>query len=163
MRRTLLVSILAAVVACSPSPPLEGIDLPPASLPDELEDSVWAIAFSHDFQPGFWEEGEHTYSMHLTCEAAIEEPLDSEVHRFESATRVPPFESPVYLRLAGISGSQFGPTGLETINPDQPTTAVVTVVGISEEDVAAAAECAGEIRYDHGQSAVLAPEEPVRP
>jgi hypothetical protein len=37
------------------------------------------------------------------------------------------------------------------------------VVGLSDSEVEAAAECAGEIQWDDGQSAPLQPGEPFRP
>ena len=161
MRRILIV-LLLGVAACSQAPPLEGIDLPPASLPDTLEESIWAIAFSHEYEPGFWEEGAHSYSLHLECEPAMDQPLETEELPFVSDPGAPVFATPVYLRLAGLARSQFAPPSLTTIHPDQPTKAIVTVIGVAEEDIEAASECAGEIRYDTA-TAVLSPEEPVKP
>lgn len=162
MRRIILRALLVVVVACSQAPPLEGIDLPPASLPDALEESIWAIAFSHEFEPGFWEEGPHAYSLHLQCEPAMDQPLDTEELPFVSDPGAPMFTTPVYLRLGGLARSQFAPPSLNTIHPDQPTKAIVTVIGVAEQDIEAASECAGEIRYD-AETAVLSPEEPVKP
>jgi hypothetical protein len=158
------LAICSLVLACAPAPPLEGIDLPPASLPDEFEDSIWAVEFSSGFEPGFWEEGAHSYSLHLDCPVALDEAIDTDLIQFESNSTVNLFSTPIYLRLVGLADNQTGPGNMSSINPEQLTIAIVTIIGIEEEDADAAADgCEGEIRFDDGGSATLAAGRPVRP
>lgn len=157
-------AICSLVLACSPAPPLEGIDLPPASLPAEFEDSIWAVEFSSGFEPGFWEEGAHKYSLHLDCPVALDEAIDTNLIRFESNSAVNLFSTPVYLRLVGLADNQTGPGNMFSINPEQPTIAIITIIGLERDDAHAAADvCEGEIRYDDSGRAALAAGQPVRP
>lgn len=160
--RSILVAGLILVAACAQEP-LRGIDLPPASLPDEIDAEQWAIAFSHEFGRDFWAEGPHVYQMLLDCPAANDAPVDGEFMAFGATGEAPPVDGRVYLRLSGLSTSTLGAPDVQFINPEQETTAILTVVGISADQVEAATECVGEFQYDDGQSAPLEPNEPFRP
>ena len=162
MLRLTLAAILA-LGACTERVALEGIDLPPASLPDEIEPEQWAVAFSHDFEPGFWSAGPHVYKLVLDCPQAGEAQVDGGLAFFAAGVDVPVFDSQVYLRLSGLSTSRLGQPDLRVMSTEQETTALVTVIGLSNREVEAAADCLGEVRYDDGRSAPLRPSAPFRP
>ncbi len=159
----MMAGVLLLVVACSQPEPLEGIDLPPASIPDDIDSAQWALPFSHDFGPGFWEEGPHAYQLFLDCPALEEGQTESEVVFFAASEDLPTFDDPVRLRLAGLSSTTMGPPDLRLVSTDQDTMALITAVGLSEEQVDAARECEGEVFWDEGQSAPLLAQEPFRP
>ncbi len=78
---------------------------------------------------------------------------------------VTPLNTPVYLRLGGLSTNTLGPPNVQTIHPDQLTIALVTIVGTTEEQAALAAEsldCEVIIVWDGGAEE-LSPMEPYRP
>lgn len=161
--RSLLVAGLLVLVACAPPEPLRGIDLPPASLPDEIDSAQWAVAFSHDFGPAFWGEGPHVYQLVLDCPEIEEATVESEFIAFVAGSDIPIQGSPVHLRLSGLSTTAMGPPDLQFVSTEQETTALLTAVGLSANEMEAAERCVGEIRWDDGQSATLAPGEPFRP
>lgn len=151
------------MVACTQPEPLRGIDLPPASLPDEIDSAQWAVAFSHGFGPAFWGEGPHVYQLVLDCPEIGEAAVESEFIAFAAGGDLPTLESPVHLRLSGLSTTTMGPPDVQFVSTEQETIALLTAVGLSETEVDAAAGCVGEIRWDDGQSATLEPGEPFRP
>ncbi len=161
--RLILVIGLFLAGACSQPVPLEGIDLPPASIPDDLDPAQWAVAFSHDFGPGFWDEGPHAYQLFLECPEVEQAQVDSEVVLFAAGSDFPTYDEPVHLRIAGLSTTAMGPSDVSFVNPEQTTIALVTVVGLSQAEVDAVAGCAGEVFWDEGSSAPLQPGEPFRP
>jgi hypothetical protein len=57
----------------------------------------------------------------------------------------------------------MGQPDVSSISIEQDTAATLTVVGLSEEEVMASEDCAGEVRWDDGQSAPMLPNEPFRP
>ncbi|HEX9848432.1 MAG TPA: hypothetical protein VGB33_08440 [Acidimicrobiia bacterium] len=162
MRRLLLAGVLL-LVACDQPPPLQGIDLPPASLPDDLNAEQWAIAFSHEFEPGFWTAGPHVYKLLLDCPDAGDTLVDSELSFFAAGPDFPTVDSPIYLRLSGLSTTRLGQPDLSFMSTEQETTALLTVIGLSNDQVTAASECVGEVQFDDGQSARLRPSSPFRP
>ena len=162
MRRLLLAGVLL-LVACDQPPPLQGIDLPPASLPDDLNAEQWAIAFSHEFEPGFWTAGPHVYKLLLDCPDANDTLVDSELSFFAAGPDFPTVDSPIYLRLSGLSTTRLGQPDLSFMSTEQETTALLTVIGLSNDQVTAASECVGEVQFDDGQSARLRPSSPFRP
>ena len=163
MRRHVAVFLLM-VAACSQQPPLQGIDLPSALMPEKFETSIWAVDFRHDFEPGFWDEGRHFYTLSLQCDIAMDDPLQTDVLTFTTNSRTQVFDHHVYIRLVGLSDSQTGPRNLVTISTEQPTTAAITLVGIAEENARAASqECAGELSYDGVGTASLTAGDPFRP
>lgn len=162
-RIAVIVVTLGLVVACSPEPiELRGIDLPPASLPDDFDGDVWAISFSRQFEPGSWEEGRHRYSLQLDCAVLFDEPLQAPDQSFSVTPLTRSFEN-VYLRLNGLGPSLLGPTGLFSLRPDQPTTATITVIGVSREKADSATSCAGEVTVDGQDVEALVAGEPFRP
>lgn len=149
------------IVGCSQ--PLEGVDLPPASLPDDIGATQWAIAFAHDFGPGFWEEGPHAYQLTLDCPEAGEVEAESRVIPFAAGPDFPTFDDPVRLRIAGLSTTDMGGSDVTLVSTDQHTIALITAVGLSEDQVNAAARCTGQVFWDDGKSASMEPRTPFRP
>lgn len=162
MRFVLAVSLLLPG-ACTAAEPLEGIDLPPASIPEDIEPENWAVAFSHDFGPGFWEEGPHAYQLFLDCADVEEARVDTEVILFAAGPDIPGFDEPVLFRIAGLSTTPLGPSDVRLINTDQHTIALITVVGLGEDELDAVSRCEGQVFWDEGRSATLQPGTPFRP
>lgn len=162
MRMFLAAGLLLAGCVAQPAP-LEGIDLPPASIPDDLDPAQWAVGFSHDFGPGFWDEGPHAYQLFLDCPEVEQARVDSEVVLFAAGPDFPTYDEPVHLRIAGLSTTAMGPSDVSFVNPEQTTIALVTVAGLSQAEVDAVSRCAGEVFWDEGSSAPLQPGEPFRP
>lgn len=162
--RILAAAFVLILAACAePLPPLEGVNLPPASMPDEIGLSAWSIAFSHEFGELFWTEGEHAYQLSLDCPQIMDEPLNTPPILFNVVRLALPSEH-VYLRLGGLSESSIGPTNVGAFAPIQPTSAIVTIIGIPQDDLAAAIGlCAGEVTWDLEGSAPLLPGEPFKP
>ncbi|MFZ0014926.1 MAG: hypothetical protein WAL25_12525 [Acidimicrobiia bacterium] len=159
-----LVAAVLVVSACADSlPPLEGIDLPPASMPHELEPGFWAVSFAHDYEPGSWAEGPHHYTLSLDCDVILDEPLASGQLGFAVRAEAQAFPR-VFMRLTGLGSSLVGPTDLLTIETDQPATAVITVLGVAEADAEAASDgCAGQVVIDGNGTETLVGGEPFRP
>lgn len=132
-------------------------------MPENFEVAPWAIAFSHDFEPGFWDEGSHTYSLSLVCPAALTEPLVVPGLSFVANPRAKVLAGPAYLRLVGLSTSKIGPRDLGTISTAQPTTAIVTLIGIAEDAAREATVCEGTVSFDSSGSANLLPGQPFQP
>lgn len=155
---------MIAVTACSePPPPLAGIDLPPASLPDEVSQSGWSVAFVHEFGEDFWGEGEHVYQLALECPPIMGEPLATPPIFFEVERLALPIDH-VFLRLGGISDSRLGPLNVSAFNPRQATTAVVSIIGVTESAAKAAFDdCVGQVTWDLSGSGELVPLEPFKP
>lgn len=162
--RKLAVALALLLAACAePISPLAGIDLPPASMPDEIEPSAWSISFSHEFGELFWIEGEHAYQLSLDCPQIMDEALNTPPILFNVVRLALPSEH-VYLRLGGLSETRIGPINVGAFAPVQPTSAIVSIIGIPEDDLAMAFDsCAGEVTWDLEGSAPLLPGEPFKP
>ena len=158
--RLLAAAVLLTVAACAePMAPLEGIDLPPASLPDQIEEGIWAVSFIHEFGEGFWEEGNHVYQLALDCSEIDSDPIASSPISFQVSPLNPPIDL-VFLRLSGLADSLLGPANVGAFNPQQATAAVITVLGLSESQARGAMEsCAGTVTWDLAGSADLLPSE----
>lgn len=163
MRRfTLLIAIALLLAACSSEEPLEGIDLPPAAVPDDVGET-WAVLFTHDFAPGSWDQGDHAYELALACDVIVDEPVRSQPLTFTVAP-ADLIDQPVYLRIVGLSVDLMGPPNVGMIDPRQPTTAALTIIGASEADAKEAAQtCAGAIFYDDAEPLPLFPQPAFRP
>ena len=58
----------------------------------------------------------------------------------------------------------MGPQTLTSIDPEQSTTAALTIIGVSETAAVQAAEgCAGAIYFDNEEPLPLLPQAPFRP
>lgn len=161
--RWLLTIGLILLTACAAPEPLRGVDLPPASLPDEIDPDQWAVGFSHDFGPGFWSEGPHVYRLVLDCPEVVDEPVQTDISFFSVRSDAPAFDDEVYLRAAGLSTSPLGPIDVNLVNDGQETTALLTVIGLTQDQVDLAADCEGEVEFDDGQAEPMLPGDPFRP
>ena len=163
--RRLAALVLLVVAACAPDPPppLAGVDLPPAAVPDVIEPSSWSVSFAHEFEPGFWGEGEHFYQLTVDCPLIMDEPLYTPPIIFEVERLSLPFDH-IYLRLGGLSDTLVGPVNVDVFGTSQITTAIVTILGVPESNALAAVdECAGTVTWDMVGEADLLPREPFRP
>lgn len=155
--------IALAATACASEEPLEGIDLPPAATPDTIDAGTWAVRFTHDFAPGAWNQGTHAYALALACDAILDEPMRTDPINFTVAPGEV-LDQEVYLRVVGLSSDTVGPPNVGSIDPQQSTTAALTIVGVSESAANQAAEgCAGAIFFDDADPLPLVPEPPFRP
>ena len=163
MRRLASVLLLVVVACAEPLPPLQGIDLPPASLPDQIEPAGWSVAFSHEFGAEFWDEGQHVYQLALDCPLVQGQPLQTPPIFCEVSPLNLQIDH-VYLRLSGPADSRLGPPNVTDFNPEQATTALITVVGITESQALEAMEsCVGQVTWDIGGVAPLVPLEVFEP
>lgn len=118
--------------------------LPAASLPTAVPPaggtSVWAVSFVHEFPASFWRIGQHQYGFFMDCPELGQLESAGEYRFFQVTGATPAFDDPVYLRLAGLSTGPLAPINLEAIHPEQVTIAVVTILGVSEEQALNAAD-----------------------
>ena len=162
MRRPAAVVLAVFLFSCSGPEPLQGIDLPPASMPDEFETSGYAVQFVREFDAGAWSLGEHSYTMALDCPETGFAPFRSGEVGFTVNEAAQLFREPVYLRLTGQSRLQTGGASAMTIHPEQTTAAVISLIGITEEGATASADCVAELVMDTGDTYELLPGEPFR-
>lgn len=152
----------AAVPAETPPPPSP---TPSPVAPTPATDS-WAVAFSHTFEPGFWEPGGHRYGFRASC-PAIDYELASDWQLFTvSAEQASPQSFPIYLRLGGLSAERFAPSYAPdaAIHPEQETIAILWIVGLSEDEARQAASgCEAVLGWDQGSIQPLTAEEPLQP
>ena len=121
------------------------------------------MLFTHEFAPGSWEEGGHAYELALACDAIVDEPVRSQPVQF-TVGPADLIDQMVYLRIVGLSVDLMGPPNVGAIDPGQPTTAALTILGASEEDAKEAAQnCAGAIFYDDAEPLPLFPQPAFRP
>jgi hypothetical protein len=79
---------------------------------------------------------------------------------------MPEHQLPVYLRLGGLSLGPLEPITMDTIAPAWSTIAVVTLLGLSEEDaklVTTSSDCVILINWDEINTQILTPGEPFQP
>ena len=168
-----LVVVLAA--ACSPDveiedPPLPtappDVGLPTAVPPDSIQQGTWAIPFVYEFPEGTWGRGFHRYALRVDCPILAQASVAGEWHDFVVADDVTRISIPIYFRLGGLSTSTLGPPDVANINPEQRTIAIVTIIGITEEQAALAAnsdECVVLVAWDGIGTEQLLPAEPFQP
>lgn len=157
----LAAAVVLALTACSSPEPLAGIDLPPAVTPANIEGGGWAITFSREFDPGYWQAGQHIYTMALVCDAILDEPMRTSPVFLESSPDQEIIGQPVYLRLVGLSHLLLGPKTLNAINPQQATKAALTVIGVDADAARRAFDtCTGAFYADGGDPIAMTPEEP---
>jgi hypothetical protein len=112
-----------------------------------------------------WRIGFHRYALHVDCPILAQDSLAGEWRDFVVTNDVTPLNVPVYMRLGGLSTGALGPPNVQTIHPDQVTIALVTIVGVTEEQAAIAAEspdCEVVVVWDGGAEE-LSTAEPYRP
>ncbi|MEE9216491.1 MAG: hypothetical protein V3U32_03560 [Anaerolineales bacterium] len=182
MRLKLPVGMLIcfAAAACStnagseqevaPLPTAKTVSTLPTAVPPEEggpgQIGEWAIPFSYQIPEGTWGVGFHRYALHVDCPILAQAGLAGEWQDFVVTNDVTPINTPVYLRLGGLSISTLGPPDILTIHPDQLTIALVTIIGVTEEQAAVAAEsddCEIVIGWDGANAEELLPAEPYRP
>lgn len=161
---------LAACSAQATLPPPTPTQIEPTSLPTavgpEAQPGTWAVSFSYEFPAGFWLEGDHRYGFYMDCPVLQQFNVPSEYRDFTVTQGTIAFESPVYFRLGGLSTGALAPINLEAIHPDQATVAVVTVIGVTEDQARQAgklSECEMVIGWDAINAQTLVAAEPFRP
>lgn len=158
MRIWPLAPVLALVtVACG-----SGVaSLEEAPRPDSFEGGPWAVEFTLELDPGFWEVGHHRYQIWLECEALG--PRQWSQHNFEADDNSDIIEDELYVRLRGLSVHKTGPTGIKHIHTDQPTIAIVTIIGLAHDTATEASdECVAELRMEDGRVIDMPPGSPFR-
>lgn len=152
-----LLAALLLVTACAP-----GVsELPLAPQPEAFEGGPWAVEFRLDLEPGFWVEGHHTYQLWVDCEALG--PRQWSQRTFDALADVDVLDRVVFLRLNGLSVHQTGPSEIREISLDQPTVAVVTILGMAADHAERVSEeCVGELRLENGEVLPMEPGNPFR-
>ena len=153
-----LAAVLALVtVACGS----EVAGLEEAPRPKAFERGPWAVEFALDLEPGFWEEGHHRYQIWLECEPLG--PRQWSQHNFDADRQTEIIDDDLYVRLYGLSVHKTGPTGIKHINTDQPTIALVIVLGLAHDTATEASEeCVAELRIEDGRVFEMPPVSPFR-
>jgi len=155
--RRLVVIIALLTAACGSE--VAGLDEAPR--PESFEVGPWAVEFSLDLEPGFWDVGPQRYQIWLECEPLG--PRQWSQHNFEADEDSGIIEHDVYVRLYGLSVHKTGPTGIKHINTEQPTIALVTVLGLAQDTaIEAAEECVAELRLEDGRVFEIPPRAPFR-
>jgi hypothetical protein len=109
--------------------------------------------------------GFHRYALHVDCPILAQDSLAGQWRDFVVTNDVTLFNAPIYLRLGGLSTGTLGPTNVQTIHPDQLTIALVTIIGVTEEQAVIAAEssdCEVVVVWGGGAEELSAME-PYRP
>ena len=163
----LLLAACTARPGLAPSTPTPAA---PTSLPTavgpEVQPGTWAVSFSYEFPAGFWLQGDHRYGFYMDCPVLQQFNVPSEYTDFTVTLETTAFDSPVYLRLGGLSTGALAPINLDAIHPDQATVAVVTVLGVTEDQAQQAdqtSECEIVIGWDTMNAQTLIAAEPFRP
>lgn len=158
MRLRLLAAVLALVsVACGS----ELASLEEAPRPESFEVGPWAVEFTLDLESRFWEVGHHRYQIWLECEPLG--PRQWSQHNFEADRHSDIVEEDLYVRLRGLSVHKTGPTGIKQIHTNQPTIAIVTILGLAHDTATEASdECVAELRLEDGRIIEMAPGLPFR-
>jgi len=175
--RLLLWFIGSVLVACSPAAPAPTQTSPPTAapatilptaIPPEAFSGGWAISFEYPFPENFWNVGTHRYGFYIECPLLMEESYGGEWIWFDVTNDefLLVYELPVYLRLGGLSFGPLAPISMDTIRHEQATIAVVTLLGITEEDaklVTTSSECVILMNWDGVSTLILTPGEPFQP
>lgn len=138
----------------------------PTAVPPAGDTGTWAVSFVYEFPASFWPLGQHQYGFFMDCPELGQLESAGEYRFFQVTNAAPAFEDPVYFRLAGLSTGPLAPINLEVIHPDQITIAVVTILGISEEQALNAADsaaCEVVFGWDGMSAASLIAGEPFQP
>jgi hypothetical protein len=174
--RRLLSLAAVGLAACSaeidepPTPAAIPTAVPPVSLPtavapDEIT-GLWAVSFQYAFPDNFWPIGQHQYGFFLDCPVLGQVDGSTEYRVFQVTNSVASFDGPIYLRLGGLSTGVLAPINVDSINPEQATAAVVTILGVSEEQARGASEandCEVVVGWDGVGAENLMAGEPFQP
>jgi hypothetical protein len=137
--------------------------VPPEGGPGQIGE--WAIPFMYQMPEDAWGIGFHRYALHVDCPILAQDSLAGEWRDFVVTNDVTLLDVPVYLRLGGLSTGALGPPNVQNIHPDQLTIALVTIIGVTEEQAGIAAEspdCEVVLVWDGGAEELSAAE-PYRP
>lgn len=138
----------------------------PTAIPPEGETSVWAVSFFYEFPEEFWPIGQHQYGFFLDCPELGQVESSGDWRFFQVTNATPSFEAPIFLRLGGLSTGVLDPINVDAINPSQATVAVITILGISEQqavDAAGSRECEMVVGWDRRQAEPLVASQPFQP
>jgi hypothetical protein len=111
--------------------------------------SSWVVAYEHEFPSDFWTPGTHDYTLTISC--PLTEPTrDTVSHSFEVSEEAASIPGAVYLRVTGLRDAPFEEGELlETIHPNQPTIARVSLTYPTvEEAQVASQDCQLFISWD---------------
>lgn len=176
--QSLVIPIIGlAFVACSQAAPAPTQTSPPTAAPATMlptavpPDTIagsWAISFEHPFPDDFWAAGVHRYGFYIDCPLLMQESYGSDWVFFYVTEDefLPEYETPIYLRLGGLSFGPLAPISMDTIRPEQATIAMVTLLGITEEDAKLAvtsSDCVVMMNWDERFTEFLTPAEPFQP
>jgi len=151
-----------------PLPTAETVSTLPTAVPPEGgpgQIGEWAIPFQYQMPEGTWGVGFHRYALHVDCPVLAQDSLAGEWRDFVVTNDATLLNVPVYLRLGGLSTGTLALPNVRTIHPDQVTIALVTIIGVTEEQTAIAAEssdCEVIVVWEGGAEE-LSPTEPYRP
>ncbi len=137
----------------------------PTAVPPESLPGSWAVSFQHAFPAGFWPLGIHRYGFLINCPELDQEDFSSELRDFEVTEEAILHPEPVYIRVGGLGIGLFA-LSANAVHPDQETIAAITILGISREEAAIAAEspdCVALFGYDRFPPVELVPQEPFQP
>ena len=154
------VTLIVAAAACSnqseleeptPIPSVEAATpLPTAVPPDGATGGGYAVTFRYEFPDSYWRLGDHSYGFLIEC-IELDYDIGTEWLIFRATEEVELLSNPVFLRLNGLSIEPYSPVYMQqsVIHPDQSTTALVHLVGLSKEQaVGAQNECEMLIAWD---------------
>jgi hypothetical protein len=176
MFRVLISLVALGLAACSaaieepPTPAAIPTAVPQVSLPTAIAPAeitgVWAISFQHTFPDNFWPIGQHEYGFFIDCPVLGQIDSAGEYRVFQVTNAATRFDGPVYFRLAGLSTGILAPINVDGIHPEQSTIAVVTIIGVSEEqaqDAVGAEDCEVVFGWDGLAAENLVAGEPFQP
>lgn len=141
----------------------------PTAVPPEISlgaQGDLALPFTYEFEKDSIPLGLHRYGYMINCQAIFNDITGSSWISFIVSENEELLDSPVYLRLAGMSTDPIGGYQVFNLHPDQEIIAVVTFVGISEETVTIisdSSDCEVIIRLDEKSSLKLMPGESYSP
>lgn len=158
-------STITSTTVQSPKPTTAPPTLLPTAVPPRNIPGAWAISFEYPFPSSFWNEGSHRYGFLIDCPILLEENITGEWRWFNTVDEAQLFESPIFLRLGGLSHGLLAPIVIDTIHPEQATIAVVTILGVTLENAELATsspDCEVLIRWDDKATEILSAGEPFQ-
>ena len=165
-RLVLLLLVIPGIIsACglqsAPAPTPLPTAVPPSGT--QIEGGDWAVSFAHEFPEQLWASGVHRYKFQLNCPGILED-SDADWVYFDVLEEADVLPFPVYFRLHGLSTDVLAGQNVEALHPDQATIAVVTLVGLSEENTSYAIDnCICLFHWDADLFQLLTPGEPFIP
>lgn len=134
----------------------------PTNVP-QIEPGEWAVAFQFEAPSDLWAVGPHRYRIQLHCPEILEDRVTEWIY-FDVTEDVELLPTPVYFRMEGLSTGQLDEINLLDVHPQQENIAVVTLIGLTEDNVDLAVQnCAVFFRWDNDFIRVMEPQEPFLP